>query len=95
MRELIPLICNEETAFSITKSLAEMIVFLLVMWYKGLAMVGKTTVDSIDSVIEEIKQGRPVIVVDDEDRENEGDLIVAAEAVTPEIINFLERFAEA
>ncbi len=69
-----------------------MIVFLLVMLYKELAMVGKTAVDSIDSVIEEIKQGRPVIVVDDEDRENEGDLIVAAEAVTPEIINFMARF---
>ena len=55
-------------------------------------MVAKTTLDSIESVIEEIRQGRPVIVVDDEDRENEGDLIVAAEAATPEIINFMVRF---
>lgn len=55
-------------------------------------MDGKTTVDSIESVIEEIKQGRPVIVVDDEDRENEGDLIVAAQAVTADVINFMARF---
>lgn len=66
-----------------------MIVFLQVMWYKALAMVGKTTVDSIDSVIEEIKQGRPVIVVDDEDRENEGDFVCAAEKITPEMVNFM------
>lgn len=44
--------------------------------------------DSIESAIDEIRTGRPVIVVDDEDRENEGDLIMAAEAVTPEWINF-------
>jgi 3,4-dihydroxy 2-butanone 4-phosphate synthase/GTP cyclohydrolase II len=42
----------------------------------------------IDEAIAEIAAGRPIIVVDDEDRENEGDLIVAAEKVTPEIINF-------
>lgn len=44
---------------------------------------------SIDSAIEDIRQGKPVIVVDDEDRENEGDFIVAAEFATPEIINFM------
>lgn len=45
--------------------------------------------DSIESAIEDIKQGKLVIVVDDEDRENEGDFITAAENVTPEVINFM------
>lgn len=43
----------------------------------------------IEEAIEEIKQGRMVIVVDDEDRENEGDLIFAAEKVTPDLISFM------
>ncbi|MDQ6664324.1 MAG: 3,4-dihydroxy-2-butanone-4-phosphate synthase [Acidobacteriota bacterium] len=43
----------------------------------------------IPEAIEEIRAGRMLIVVDDEDRENEGDLTIAAEAVTPEIINFM------
>ena len=47
--------------------------------------------DSVEEAIEEIRQGRIVIVVDDEDRENEGDLTAAAEKVTPEIINFMAR----
>ncbi len=45
--------------------------------------------DSIESAIEDIKTGKLVIVVDDEDRENEGDFITAAENATPEIINFM------
>jgi len=45
--------------------------------------------DSIESAIEDIKKGKLVIVVDDEDRENEGDFITAARNVTPEIINFM------
>jgi 3,4-dihydroxy 2-butanone 4-phosphate synthase/GTP cyclohydrolase II len=45
--------------------------------------------DSIPEAIEEIRKGRMVIVVDDEDRENEGDFIMAAEKVTPETINFM------
>lgn len=45
--------------------------------------------DSIESAIEDIKNGKLVIVVDDEDRENEGDFITAASNVTPEIINFM------
>jgi 3,4-dihydroxy 2-butanone 4-phosphate synthase / GTP cyclohydrolase II len=45
--------------------------------------------DSIESAIADIKEGKLVIVVDDEDRENEGDFITAAENVTPEIINFM------
>jgi 3,4-dihydroxy 2-butanone 4-phosphate synthase/GTP cyclohydrolase II len=47
--------------------------------------------DSVEDAIEEIRQGRIVIVVDDEDRENEGDLTAAAEKVTPEIVNFMAR----
>ena len=45
--------------------------------------------DSIESAIDEIKAGRVVIVVDDEDRENEGDFVAAARSVTPEMINFM------
>lgn len=48
--------------------------------------------DSIESAIEDIKGGKLVIVVDDEDRENEGDFVTAAENVTPEIINFMSRY---
>lgn len=48
--------------------------------------------DDIGSVIEEIRRGRMVIVVDDEDRENEGDLICAAQTITPEAVNFMARF---
>jgi len=47
---------------------------------------------SIKDVIEDIKAGKMVILVDDEDRENEGDLCMAAEAVTPEAINFMARY---
>jgi len=46
----------------------------------------------IDDAVEAIRNGRMVIVVDDEDRENEGDLTIAAEKVTPEAINFMARF---
>lgn len=48
--------------------------------------------DSIESAIEDIKFGKLVIVVDDEDRENEGDFITAAQNVTPAIINFMSRY---
>lgn len=47
--------------------------------------------DSIDDVIADIRAGKMVIVTDDEDRENEGDLICAAEKVTPEMVNFMVR----
>ncbi|HEV7331356.1 MAG TPA: bifunctional 3,4-dihydroxy-2-butanone-4-phosphate synthase/GTP cyclohydrolase II [Flavisolibacter sp.] len=47
--------------------------------------------DSIESAIEDIKAGKMVIVVDDEDRENEGDFITAAHNVTPEVINFMSK----
>ena len=45
--------------------------------------------DTIESAIEDIRAGKVVIVVDDEDRENEGDFICAARAATPEVINFM------
>ncbi|MGC4038932.1 MAG: bifunctional 3,4-dihydroxy-2-butanone-4-phosphate synthase/GTP cyclohydrolase II [Chitinophagaceae bacterium] len=48
--------------------------------------------DSIESAIEDIKEGKLVIVVDDEDRENEGDFIVAASKVTPDVINFMSKY---
>jgi len=47
--------------------------------------------NSIESAIEDIKEGKLVIVVDDEDRENEGDFITAAAKVTPEVINFMSK----
>lgn len=47
--------------------------------------------DRIEEAIEDIRQGKVIIVVDDEDRENEGDMICAAEKVTPEIINFMRK----
>ncbi|WP_028315772.1 bifunctional 3,4-dihydroxy-2-butanone-4-phosphate synthase/GTP cyclohydrolase II [Desulfatibacillum aliphaticivorans] len=47
---------------------------------------------SIEQAIKEIKEGKMVILVDDEDRENEGDLAIAAEFVTPEIINFMAKY---
>lgn len=48
--------------------------------------------DKIEDAIEDIKNGKLVIVVDDEDRENEGDFITSAKNVTPEIINFMSKF---
>ena len=48
--------------------------------------------DKIEDAIEDIKHGKLVIVVDDEDRENEGDFITSAKNVTPEIINFMSRY---
>lgn len=50
---------------------------------------GNIKLDTIEEAIEEIKNGKVIIVVDDEDRENEGDFICAAECVTPEIVNFM------
>lgn len=49
----------------------------------------KFKINTIEEAIEDIKNGKVVIVVDDEDRENEGDFICAAECITPEIINFM------
>ena len=49
-------------------------------------------VSSIPQIVADLKAGRMVILVDEEDRENEGDLVVAADAVTPEIVNFMARY---
>lgn len=49
----------------------------------------KIKIDRIEEAIEEIRNGRVIVVVDDEDRENEGDFICAAECITPEIVNFM------
>ncbi|GAB1534911.1 bifunctional 3,4-dihydroxy-2-butanone-4-phosphate synthase/GTP cyclohydrolase II [Geovibrio sp. ADMFC3] len=54
------------------------------MKYKNIA--------TIDAAIEDLKQGKMIILVDDEDRENEGDLVCAAEYVTPEAINFMAKY---
>ena len=48
--------------------------------------------ESIDTAIEEFRQGRPVVVVDDDNRENEGDLIFPAAAATPELLAFMIRY---
>ncbi|MBL7769740.1 MAG: bifunctional 3,4-dihydroxy-2-butanone-4-phosphate synthase/GTP cyclohydrolase II [Flavipsychrobacter sp.] len=47
--------------------------------------------DSIESAIEDFREGKMLIVVDDEDRENEGDFVIAARHVTPEVINFMSK----
>ena len=54
-------------------------------------MTSKLPFVDVPGAIQEIKAGRMIIVVDDEDRENEGDLTLAAEFVTPEAINFMAR----
>jgi 3,4-dihydroxy 2-butanone 4-phosphate synthase/GTP cyclohydrolase II len=46
----------------------------------------------IPEVLEELRQGRMIVLVDAEDRENEGDLVCAAEKVTPEVINFMAKY---
>jgi 3,4-dihydroxy 2-butanone 4-phosphate synthase/GTP cyclohydrolase II len=69
-------------------------------WFKGPAFpklrifaanlkTMKSALDTIESAIEAIRAGKVIIVVDDEDRENEGDFIAAARHVTPEVINFM------
>ena len=53
----------------------------------------KKVLDSIEEAIEDFRKGEFVIVVDDEDRENEGDLVIAAELITPEKVNFMLKHA--
>ena len=48
---------------------------------------------SIEAAVEDIRAGKMVVVVDDEDRENEGDLVIAASKATPEVINFIAKYA--
>jgi len=52
-------------------------------------MIESSRLNTINEAIDEIREGRVIIVVDDEDRENEGDFICAAELITPEIVNFM------
>ncbi|MFZ2054516.1 MAG: bifunctional 3,4-dihydroxy-2-butanone-4-phosphate synthase/GTP cyclohydrolase II [Candidatus Aminicenantales bacterium] len=55
-------------------------------------MEKESSIVMVERALEEISAGRLIIIIDDEDRENEGDLMVAAEKATPEIINFMSRF---
>ncbi len=57
-----------------------------------IAMESANVMASVDEIIEEARAGKMTILVDDEDRENEGDLFIPAEAVTPEIINFMAMY---
>lgn len=54
--------------------------------------MNESGIDSIEDALAEIRAGRMVIVTDDEDRENEGDLVAAADAITPEMVNFMTRY---
>lgn len=56
-------------------------------------MMKASPFDSIEQAVQDIKDGKFVILVDDEDRENEGDLVIAAEKVTPQAINFMAKHA--
>lgn len=51
----------------------------------------ETVLSSIEEILVDVRAGKPVIMIDDERRENEGDLIVAADKITPQIINFMIR----
>ena len=48
--------------------------------------------NNIESIIEDLKTGKMVVLVDDEDKENEGDLVIAADNISPEIINFMAKY---
>ena len=54
-------------------------------------MLNAVKFNTIEEALEDFKQGKPLIVADDEDRENEGDLIVSAQCITPELINFMTK----
>src|SRR4051812_3786866 len=56
------------------------------------AVVDKVGISPVEEIVAELKAGRMVILVDEEDRENEGDLVLAADHVTPEAINFMAKF---
>jgi 3,4-dihydroxy 2-butanone 4-phosphate synthase / GTP cyclohydrolase II len=59
---------------------------------QGLPPTPNTHISSVNEIVAELAAGRMVVVVDDEDRENEGDLLMAADYVTPEAINFMARY---
>ena len=52
----------------------------------------KLKFNTIEEALDDIREGRMIVLIDDEDRENEGDLTIAAEKVTPEAINFMAKF---
>ncbi len=58
----------------------------------GLNRSAKDLITRVEEVIEEFRQGKMIVLVDDEDRENEGDLCMAAEKVTPDAINFMAKY---
>ena len=51
-------------------------------------------IQKIEQAIEEIRQGKLIILVDSEDRENEGDLVISAQHITPEAVNFMATFGK-
>src|SRR5207245_8647193 len=55
-------------------------------------MTPKPPFTNVPAAIEEVRDDRMIVIVDDEDRENEGDLMLAAEKVTPEAINFMAKY---
>ena len=55
-------------------------------------MANQAPFTDVPTAVEEIRAGRMIVVVDDEDRENEGDLMFAAEKVTPEAVNFMAKY---
>jgi len=57
-------------------------------------LLQRIKLDTIEEAIEDIRQGKIIIVVDDEDRENEGDFLAAADKVTPEMINFMATYGK-
>ena len=65
---------------------------MLVRYKTDTADQGEFKLNTIDEAIQDIARGKVIIVVDDEDRENEGDFVCAAELVTPEIINFMATY---
>ncbi len=66
----------------------------VLLWPRWPKMVTyNMSLNSIEEIIEDIRQGKMVVLMDDEDRENEGDLIIAAECVTAANINFMARYA--
>src|ERR1700681_4152015 len=61
------------------------------IYFKGMSE-DRTHFATVEEAVEEIRQGRMIVLVDDEDRENEGDLAMAAEKITPEAINFMSKY---
>jgi 3,4-dihydroxy 2-butanone 4-phosphate synthase/GTP cyclohydrolase II len=78
-------------SFRSAKALAKVLPELSAQFGNG--QIEESVFDSIDDAIGDIRAGKMVIVLDDEDRENEGDLVMAAQMVTPEAINFMRKEA--